>query len=169
MSKHKQLIIICLLALIVTQVSIPEVGATAPGTRVRIEPADLVVGLNETFVVQVMIKEAGDLGAFQLDLTYDSSIVQVTEATLGEFLGSTGRNAIPVGPQINNEAGTVAFGAFSFGEAPAPDGSGVLATISFSPQAEGESDLHLQDVKVTNTAVEVIPVELQDGHVTVLE
>ena len=54
------------------------------------------------------------------------------------------------------QQGPVAFGAFSFGEPTASDGSGVVATISFSPQAEGESDLHLQGVKVTDTAAEVI-------------
>lgn len=52
---------------------------------------------------------------------------------------------------------------------PGPDRSGVLATISLSPQAKGESDFHLQNVQVTNTVSEAIPVELQDGHVTVLE
>ena len=85
---------------------------------------------------------------------------------MGDFLGSTGRSAIPLGPEINNEAGTVTFGAFSFGDQSPPNGSGVLATISFSPQAAGESDLHLQDVKVTNLVLELTPLELQDGHVT---
>ena len=107
-----------------------------------------------------------NLGSFEFILTFSPAIVHVEGVGLGDFLGSTGRNAIPVGPDINNEAGTVAFGAFSFGEPPAPDGSNVLATISFSPQAEGEGDLHLQDVKVTNLVLELIPLELQDGHVT---
>jgi len=95
--------------------------------------------------------------------------VHVVGVELGDFLGSTARNASPLGPQINNEAGTVLFGGFSYGDPLGPDRSGVLATISFSPQAGGESDLHLQGVKVTNSVVEVIPVELQDGHITVVE
>jgi hypothetical protein len=65
MSKDKQLIITCLLTLIVATVGISEVGAIAPDARIRIEPAESVVGLNKTFIIQVMIEEASDLGAFQ--------------------------------------------------------------------------------------------------------
>jgi len=65
--------------------------------------------------------------------------------------------------------GTVTFGAASFGEPPGPNGSGVLATISFSPQTQGISDLHLQGVQVTDTTPDSIAVDLQDGQVTVTE
>ena len=167
MSKHKQLIIICLLALVVTQVSIPEAGAAAPGTRVRIEPADLVVDLNETFVVQVMIEEAGDLGAFQLDLTYDLSIVQVTEATLGDFLESTGRSMVPIGPEVNNAEGRVTLGAISLGSAAGPSGTGVLAAITCIAHGEGSTALELQEVQVLDTAVSAQRVTVEGGQVVV--
>lgn len=167
MSKHKQLIIICLLALIVTQVSIPEVGAAAPGTRVRIEPADQVVDLNETFVVQVMIEEAGDLGAFQFDLTYDPSIVQVTEAVLGDFLGSTGRSMVPAGPEVNNAEGRVTLGAISLGSAAGPSGTGILATITCIAHGEGSTALELREVQVLDTAVSAQRVTVEGGQVVV--
>ncbi len=167
MHKNKQLIIICLLALVVTQVSIPEAGAAAPGTRVRIEPADLETGLNETFVVQVMIEEAGDLGAFQFDLTYDPSIVQVTEATLGDFLGSTGRSMVPIGPEVNNAEGRVILGAISLGSAAGPSGTGVLATITCIAHGEGSTALELREVQVLDTAVSAQRVTVEGGQVVV--
>jgi hypothetical protein len=167
MSKHKQLIIICLLALIVTQVSIPEAGAAAPGTRVRIEPAYLVVGLNETFVVQVMIEESNGLGAFQFDLTYDPSIVQVTEAVLGDFLGSTGRSMVPAGPEVNNTEGRVTLGAISLGSAAGPSGTGVLATITCIAHGEGSTALELREVQVLDTAVSAQRVTVEGGQVVV--
>ena len=168
MSKHKQLSIICLLALIVTQVSTPEIGATTPGTRVRIEPADSVVSLNETFVVQVVIEEAGDLGAFQFDLTYDSSILQVTEAVLGDFLESTGRSMVPIGPEVNNAQGKVTFGAISFGSGPGPSGTGILATLTCIAQGEeGSAALGLREVQVLDTAVSAQWVTVEGGQVVV--
>ena len=167
MSKHKQLSIICLLALIVTQVSIPEVGATAPGTRVRIEPADSVVSLNEIFVVQVVIEEAGDLGAFQFDLTYDSSILQVTEAVLGDFLGSTGRSMVPIGPEVNDAQGRVTLGAISFGSGPGPSGTGILATLTCIAQGEGSAALGLREVQVLDTAASAQWVTVEGGQVVV--
>jgi hypothetical protein len=120
-----------------------------------------------TFTVAVAITDVTDLGGFQFTLAFSPTIVHVEGAALGAFLGSTGRTTTPLGPDMDNDAGTVTFGAFSFGDSPGPDGSGVLATITFSPQAMGGSDLHLQDVQVTDTDPQEIPVGLQDGHVTV--
>ena len=114
------------------------------------------------------IADVVNLGSFQFTLAFSPTIVHVEGAELGDFLGSTGRSVSLIGPEIDNEAGTVAFGAFGFGEPPGPDESGVLATRSLSPQAGGESDLHLQNVQATNTSSAVIRIELQDGRVTVL-
>ena len=170
MPGNRHLGIICLLALIVTQVSIPEIGATAPGTRVRIEPADSVVSLNETFVVQVIIEEADDLGGFEFGLTYDSSILEVTDAVLGDFLGSTGRSVAlaPIGPEVNDAQGRVTLVGFSFGSGPGPSGMGVLAAITCIAQGEGSTVLGLQQVRVVDTAPSPSEwVTVEDGQVTV--
>ena len=167
MPKDQRLIIIGLLTLVVALVGIPEAGSTAPATRVRMEPADLVVDLNEPFVVQVVIEEANDLGAFQFNLTYDPSIVQVTEVVWGDFLESTGNSAVPVGPIVNNEEGKVTFGAFSLVSAAGPSGTGVLATITCIAQGEGSTALGLQEVQVLDTTLNVQPITVEDGRVVV--
>jgi len=137
---------------------------------VWIDPPDQGAYLNEgSFTADVDIAYVTDLGSFQFTLIFSPAIVHAEGVELGDFLGSTGRNTSTLGPQINNEAGTVTFGGFSFGSQPGPDGSGVLATISFSPQATGESNLNFQEVQITNTVPEEIATDLQDGHVTVLE
>ena len=167
MSTKKQLIIICLLTLIVIQKGIPEVDTLAPDTRLRIEPADLVVGLNETFAVQVVIEEANNLAAFQFDLAYDSSVLQVTEAAPGAFLESTGNSVVAVGPEVNDAEGRVTFGAVSFGGEPGPSGTGILATITCVAQGEGSTTLELQGVQILNTAASVQRVVVEDGRVVV--
>jgi len=121
-----------------------------------------------TFTVSVAITNVVDLGAFQFTLVFSPTVVHVATAELSSFLGSTGRNVSPLGPHIDNEAGTVTYSAFSFGEPPGPDGSGALATVSLLPQAAGESQLRLQNVQVLNTVPVTIPVGLQHGHVTVV-
>ena len=168
MPKNKRLTILCLLTLMVALVSIGEVGAIAPGTRVRLEPADLVVDLNETFVVQVVIEEAANLGAFQFDLTYDPSILQVQGAAVGDFLGSTGQSVVPVGPETNNAEGRMAFGAASFGSGPGANGTGVLAIITCIAQGGGSTVLELQEVQVLDTALNVQPITVEDGRVVVM-
>ena len=111
-----------------------------------------------------------NLGSFEFIVAFSPTIVHAEGVELGDFLGSTGRSTVPMDPvDINNEVGTINFGAASYGEQPGPDGSGVLATISFSPQTEGASDLHLQSMQVTDTVPDPISVDLQDGQVTVTE
>ncbi len=140
----------------------------APPPIVWIDPPEQTANIGAgNFTVDVVIANVADVGSFQLTLAFSPGIVDAEGAELGDFLGSTGRNVAPLGPDINNEAGTIAFGAFSFGEQAGASGSGVLVTLSFSPQAEGESDLSLQNVRVMNLILETIPVELQDGRVTV--
>ena len=167
MPKCKQLSIICLLTLVVASVSITEIRATAPGARVRIKPADLAAGLDETFVVQVVIEEATNLGAFQFNLVYDPSIVQVTEAALGAFLESTGNSAVTTGPEVNNAEGRVTFWAIGFGSAAGPSGAGVLVTITCIAQGEGSTALELREVQVLDTAASVQQVTVEDGRVVV--
>ncbi len=154
-----------------TNTPTPTPTATATGEPtplVWIDPPAQTAQLSEgNFTADVAIANVANVGSFQFILTFSPNIVHVEGVELGDFLGSTGRNIIPVGPDIDNQIGTVSFGAASFGEQAGPDGPGVLATISFSPQATGESDLHLQSVQVTDTSTEEISVDLQDGSVTV--
>jgi hypothetical protein len=168
MPRKKQSIILCLLALIVASMGIREVGAMAPGTRVRLEPADLVVGLNETFIVQVVIEEVANLGGFQFDLTYDPLILHVQEVVVGDFLASTEQSVVPVGPETNNAEGRTTFAAASFGSGPGPSGAGVLATITCIARGEGSTVLGLQEVQVLDTALNIQPITVEDSRVVVM-
>ena len=134
---------------------------------VRIEPAQSKVTVGESFTVSVMIDEANDLAAFQFDLLYITTTVRVDDVTLGDFLGSTGRDVIVLGPYVDEEAGEVTFGAATFGTAPGPSGAGELAIISFTAQGEGESPLDLQDVWIADTASDPQEATVEDGTVVV--
>jgi general secretion pathway protein D len=124
--------------------------------------------VGDTFTINVVIDDALNLGSFQFDLIYDPAIVQATDVTLGPFLGSTGRSTGVVGPIIDNTAGRVAFGAFSFGSQPGPSGTGTLATITFSTAGAGTSPLDLQNSQVTDTLGNPqSPVTEEDGMASV--
>ncbi len=158
---------ICLLIVIVAVAGIPGVSAMAPDTRLRIDPANLVVDLNEAFIVNVVIEEANNLAAFEFDLIYDPAILQVTEVAVGDFLESTGNSAVAMGPEVNHAEGRTTFGAVSFGGKPGVNGTGVLATINCVAQREGRTTLGLQEVQVLDTAASVQQVTVEDGQVMV--
>jgi general secretion pathway protein D len=140
-------------------------NAPLQNPTVRIDPAQSVVDVGETFTVTVMIDDANDLGAFQFDMLYITTTVTVDSVSLGDFLGSTGRTVIPVGPIIDNQAGRVAFGAATIGSASGPNGTGALAHITLTAQGVGNSPLDLERVQVLDTeASQQIPI-VEDGVV----
>lgn len=142
----------------------PESAAT-----VTVDPTDTLVSHPSSFTVNIIIKNVEDMGSFQFDLAFDPSKLQVDSIDLGDFLGSTGNTASPVGPTIDSENGIATFGAFSFGPNPGPTGSGILARISLSTKDIADAtDLDLENVQVTDKEGDLLPVEVIDGKVTIV-
>ena len=140
-------------------------NATLQNPTVRVDPAQSVVDVGETFTITVMIDEASNLGGFQFDLLYVTTTVTVDSVALGGFLGSTGRTVGLVGPIIDNQAGRVSFGAWTAGSAPGPNGTGALALITLTTQGAGISPLDLQGVLVLDTKAEHQTPTVEDGTV----
>jgi len=134
-----------------------------------IEPQNQNVHLNDTFTVDVEIGEVENLGGFEFTLSYDSNLIQFNEGSLNNsFLASTGRNFSPIGPSEGN--GTVTYGAFSLGTDPGPSGDGVIATLTFTALAEGQSSIEFTTAQVTDVAGDTQSIgQKTHGQVTVNE
>jgi hypothetical protein len=139
----------------------------SPSLTVRIDPAAVNVAPGHAFTVNVMVDGAVDLGAFQFDMIYDPTVVTVNAVELGPFLGSTGRTAQSIGTKVDNVAGIVTFGAFSFGSDAGPEGTGSLAAITLTAVGSGTSALNLQNVVVTDVRANTQSVSVEGGTVTV--
>lgn len=123
------------------------------GPIVHLNPVTISVSnAGEQIIVEVAIEDVNNLGGFQFDLAYKSSVVHGQGAELGAFLSSTGRAAIPLGPQINasEPKGKLTFGGASFGANPGPNGSGVLAKITLQGQAFGADTLKLENILLSD-------------------
>lgn len=127
----------------------------------KVEPAYNTVGIDESFSVEVQIENVTNLGAFQFDIVYSTDVIHADGAEMGAFLGSTGRNVIPAGPDIDNSSaeGNIRYGGVSFGTNNGPDGSGVLATFTFTAQAAGNTQLTLQNIQVSDINAQILTVE----------
>ncbi|MCK4789070.1 MAG: hypothetical protein KAV87_35340, partial [Desulfobacteraceae bacterium] len=136
----------------------------ANAVTVRLDPSTVnLTTTGATFGINVRVDDVTNLGGFQFDIGYTPAIVTVentSDVTLGSFLGSTGRTVTAVGPSIDNTAGKVTFGAFSFGAAAGPDGSGLLATIKFTVQSQTAGTLDLNNVILTDTSANPITVDV---------
>lgn len=118
--------------------------------------------------MDLTVENVANLAGFQTDLLFDPAIVHVNSVSLGAFLGSTGRTVAPVGPTIDNTAGKVTFGAFSFGSQAGASGAGALATISFQPRALGTTALRLQATGLSDPTGNAIPVTTTDGQAQIV-
>jgi PKD repeat protein len=143
-------------------ITVTSIPVTA--TVVSMDPSTAQANPGVPITVAVAISNVTNLGSFQFTLAYSPTLVTVQNITLSEFPGSTGRSFTPVGPNIDNNAGTATFGAFSLGATPAgPSGSGALAYVRLLPQAGGTAALVLSRVQVANVPGQSIQVVTRNG------
>jgi hypothetical protein len=132
---------------------------------VCIDPISQTVDTPNTFNVDVVIDDVSGLGAFELRIEFDPTVVQGVSIDKGSFLGSTGRDA-QCAPNLS--ANSISLTCVTLNTVPpGASGSGTLATAVFSATAAGTTALHLAGVLLTDPAAVVIPTQTTDGSVTV--
>jgi hypothetical protein len=134
----------------------------------HIVPASATTFLNRPITVTIVISNVANLGGFQFTLAYSPTLVIVEDVTLGDFLGSSGRTAQPLGPAIDNSAGSAAFGGFTMGSPLGPSGAGVVARIRLLPKAISTASLRLVRGQATTVLGGDIPLRMIDGNLTIV-
>ncbi len=124
----------------------------AQNINIRVEPQNLSAEINQTIFLDIRVENVSNLGGFQSDIFYNTDVIHATSATAGDFIGSTGRSPFPLGPEIDNNInpGKLIFGAATFGVGAGPTGDGILATVEFVAQANGNSIVALQNVLLSD-------------------
>ncbi len=137
---------------------------SASETVISVEPQENFVTPGDTLTITIQATEASDLGAFEFFLAFDPSVLQFTAVEAGDFLTSTGRRLVPLGPELRT--GQLAYGGATYGDEPGSNGGGVLARITFQVVGAGTSSLRFERLIITDTAANVLPVRGVDGQVT---
>ncbi len=145
-----------------------KLGSQPSGAVVRISPTSSTVSVSTSeFCVDVTVSDVTELGSFEFDLSYPKDLLQVNSIEEGAFLGSTGRTTFPVGPEIDNANGEASFGVASLGSGAGPSGSGILAKVCLTPQADGNADLTFNQTKLTDVPGTTINHTNVGGSVTI--
>ena len=107
------------------------------------------------------------LSAFQVDVTFDPTILTFNGIATGPLLGSSGR-AIVCPPAVSSP-GRVRFVCTSAGEATGASSPGLLATLHFSAHSPGSSSLALEGVQLVDGGrpPALFSVNSQNSEVTV--
>jgi hypothetical protein len=123
------------------------------------------VTIGEIFNVPVDISQVSDLYAFQFDLSYDPTILELLNVSEGSFLASAGTTFF-IQPTVDNTSGTATATADSLiGAIPGADGNGDLAIFSFEAIAAGTSTIGLSNVTLLDSSLNPIPFTTTDGQV----
>ena len=115
--------------------------AYAQTPNIYLDPTPLTLAeVGATGTIEVKLENVSESAGFQLELSFDKTIIRVESVAL--LVPTSG--VLPV-KEINNEEGTVTFGAVAFcGGGVCPnilDGLPVMAAITVSAVGEGATDL----------------------------
>ena len=140
----------------------------AQAAYVALDPASAQWPLDGgEYEVAVRVSDVSALGGYETALSFDPSLLEVVAVTQTDWLASSGRTVVPLGPKIDNAAGVVQFGAFGFGDQPGVDGNGVLAIVRFQPLAAGVSVLAFSETTLSNDQGQAIPISVTSGSVEI--
>ncbi|MGQ9460261.1 MAG: Ig-like domain repeat protein [Candidatus Bathyarchaeaceae archaeon] len=153
---------------------IPTITQANPVTTVYLNPPTIngtAIGVNNTVTVNIMIRDAYNVYAWQAGLTFNPDLLNCTGFFEGEFLsdaaGPDGTGYFP--GVINNTAGTVGpYGCTLLGDYWA-SGSGRLAYVTFKVKAAGVSDIHLSDIQVMDYDTNLVRINIIDVYTAFVE
>jgi hypothetical protein len=147
-----------------------------PETTVSVQP-EKTSGLNQgdTFSTNITVSNVTNLYAWQFYLYYQSSVINGTYVNEGPFLKaenvSTYFFVSNFTDNYNATHGLIYVSCTRIGHMTGANGSGALATVTFKAISAGASVLHLDTVKLLDSAEpygNLIPFTLVDNEVTVV-
>jgi hypothetical protein len=154
--------------LLVTVFALRDVSAQT--TTISLNPSTVKdVPTGEVFDVNVTISGVSNLYGWQINMTFNPSVLSVDAVAEGSFLNSINVTVWP-NPKIDNDAGFVLFSASLYPPYPSvgASGEGILATITFKVKSGGNSALDFVDGTKLRTVQggSLLPIEnyvSQDG------
>ena len=146
---------------------------SAQSQNVFFNPSSQQVEPLEVFTTTIEISDVENLGAFELEVYYNSDYISANSVTLGDFIGSTGRTVFPIENNIDNESGIISYAVSTIGpNPPGPNGNGILLIIEWFSSINTTKDitieLLLQNVQATEPDGTIIPLETTNAQVTIL-
>jgi len=139
--------------------------AKGVGAKLSVVPATTTVSNGDTVTLEIRVADVSNLFGFQFDINYDSSILEFQKVGKGAMLETGGGDSfcVPNEPSpglVRNIACTKLGGK-------GVDGSGVLATVTFTAISTGKSSVSLTNAKLADSNAEKMAVSVSNGEVVV--
>ena len=143
-------------------------GSAVAAVDVRFDPGHVVVGAGQEFEVSFRVGDSPDsLASFQLYLSFDPSVIELTEAVEGSLYADSGLMTWFVAEE--QEPGCWHFFDTVFGAGTHVLPPGELLHLSFTALEEGETEAGIDTVRVTDVRRNTLPVDgFENGLISVI-
>ncbi|MBI3976484.1 MAG: hypothetical protein HY334_08850 [Armatimonadetes bacterium] len=110
------------------------------------------VASGDSFDVDIIIEDVTDLLAWEITITYDPDLLEVTVSDVTQFQAANeGSDILDISDDLPDTDGRYVVSAADTAEPPAPDsGSGVLARLTMSAKSPGASPLTIAKIDINN-------------------
>ncbi|NOR87119.1 MAG: hypothetical protein GQ527_05870, partial [Bacteroidales bacterium] len=146
----------------------------APPTNTIVSILPIIQDVDSTnlFSTTIEIDDVYDVGHFNLEILFNSTLINVKSVELADFISSTGRSISSTIENINNEYGFIEYAVATSGDGiDGPNGAGVLLNIDWEVvgtiQHQTSTALLLKDVVILQTDSTDVPVSTQDATVSI--
>ncbi|MBU2591999.1 hypothetical protein KKD61_00890, partial [Patescibacteria group bacterium] len=138
------------------------------GARVRVSPQTQTIDRNQQTTVNINIDNINGLYGFQLDVSYQGSVLSYLNWAKGTFFSQSGDVNEPfwVSPQVSG--GSIRGVAATRLNPDSPiSGSGVLLTLTFRGISGGNSPIAIENASFSDRDGNRIPVSVENGAIIV--
>ena len=164
---RKIIIVACLVAILVVVLAYVILSSPPSSTVLSVEPQTAQGTTGQNFTINVSISDVTDLYSWQIELSWNPSLLNVTNIMEGPLLKSSG-NSTFFSPVINNAEGNLSVlctRLYSFGSSvTGVSGNGTLMTVQFEVIRSGACDLNLYDTQLLDSHRNAINHTAQSGH-----
>jgi hypothetical protein len=160
MNRKKIIIISCLIiATILLAYLVFNMIINKP-TTLYIDPQTIKRAVGQDFTINISISNVADLYGWQLQLSWNKTILDVVNVTEGTFLKSHGQTFFS---QKINDTGSLLSVCNRWGNVSGINGSGVLAAVQFHVKGSGECDLNLYETILVSSSEKSITHIVKSG------
>lgn len=133
---------------------------------ISVEPENTLVDLvGDNFSIYVDVTDAQATWAFEFQIKWNASILNITDATKGSFLSQGGD--VCCAKDIYYDEGWLLFGCSLIEFGASQSGNGTLAVLDFTALDVGDTSLNLNKTKLLNDNLDNYTHETRDGNVKV--
>jgi hypothetical protein len=154
-----------------------ELNAQSSSAKVGITPNTMQLSsaqIGSIIEVQLTVENVQNLFAWNLNLTWNPKVLNLTNVQEGSFLSNTGSTLFPWSSEISptsRSQGYIDSVVCTLLEATSANGNGVLATLSFQVLSAGVSPISIEGTQLVSPLkageMQFITVTLNSGTVTI--